>query len=181
MADEPSRERPPAPGHPPLRLPPLRLPRLPPPEEGAVVDRTPQRPPQAAADREPPRPPSPTAVGPVPRPRHPSSRPSSDPSSRPPPRPLTASAEGPLQRPLIRPRDLVAREQAQRATNAERGDERVLAGLSRLRAEAAYEAAAACPACAEARTTADDADALCDDHLAHAMGLHSEWDAIRRR
>lgn len=76
---------------------------------------------------------------------------------------------------------MVAREQAQRATAAERGDERVLAGLSRLRSEAAYEAAAACPACAEARAEADDAEALCDAHLEHAMGLHSTWDAIRRR
>ncbi len=59
-----------------------------------------------------------------------------------------------------------------------RGDLRVLQGLATLRAEHAYEVAAACPACALARA-ADGEDALCDAHLALALGMQSEWDVPR--
>lgn len=70
---------------------------------------------------------------------------------------------------------------ARAAVERSRGDERVLAGLSKLRAESAYEEAEACAACAEARSRDDDPEALCDDHLAHAMGMYSSWDAVRER
>lgn len=84
-------------------------------------------------------------------------------------------------RPGVRPKDLVARERQRADIEASRGDERVLAGLSKLRAEAAYEAADACADCEAARARDGMADALCDAHLEHAMGMHSAWDAIRRR
>jgi hypothetical protein len=88
-----------------------------------------------------------------------------------------ARQEEPMSRP--RPRDLAAAAAARAAVQRERGDERVLAGLSRLRSEAAYEAAAACSACAEARAAEARDDALCDEHLAHALGMRSRWDAPR--
>lgn len=52
---------------------------------------------------------------------------------------------------------------------------RVMQGLSALRADAAYEAAAQCQDCARERAEQDDESALCDAHLAHAMGMNSEW------
>ncbi|MBN2361404.1 MAG: hypothetical protein JXR83_18275 [Deltaproteobacteria bacterium] len=42
--------------------------------------------------------------------------------------------------------------------------------LGEIRAAAAYEQSADCPACAEARRDGDP-DALCADHLAQALGL----------
>lgn len=70
---------------------------------------------------------------------------------------------------------------ARAAVERDRGDERVLAGLSKLRADAAYEEAEVCAACTEVRARDDDPEALCEEHLAHAMGMHSSWDAIRER
>ena len=58
---------------------------------------------------------------------------------------------------------------------SERGDMRVMQGLSTLRADAAYEAAQQCDDCARERVEQDDESALCDAHLAHAMGMNSEW------
>ncbi len=84
-------------------------------------------------------------------------------------------------RPGARPKDLVARERVRAEIDATRGDERVLAGLSKLRAEAAYEAAGHCAACEQARARDGMDDALCDAHMEQALGMHSEWDAIRRR
>jgi hypothetical protein len=76
-------------------------------------------------------------------------------------------------------RPAVAGEALRGAHRGERGDERVLAGLSKLRADAAYDEASRCDDCTAARALAGDQDALCDDHLGHAMGLHSNWDAFR--
>ena len=59
--------------------------------------------------------------------------------------------------------------------NDKRGDMRVMQGLSALRADAAYEAAEQCDDCARERVEQDDESALCDAHLAHAMGMNSKW------
>ncbi|MCO4764457.1 MAG: hypothetical protein KC502_23300 [Myxococcales bacterium] len=59
--------------------------------------------------------------------------------------------------------------------NLERGNMRVAQGFSKLRTDAAFEEANDCAACTQARTESDDSDALCDDHLAQAMGMNSDW------
>ena len=60
----------------------------------------------------------------------------------------------------------------------ERGDMRVLQGLATLRAEHVYGEAERCAACETARAT-DGEDALCEAHLAQALGMQSEWDVPR--
>ncbi len=77
------------------------------------------------------------------------------------------------------PRRAAEASAARAAAQRSRGDERVLAGFSKLRTEAAYEEAEVCGACAEVRRADGDPDALCDEHLAHAMGMNSNWDAFR--
>ena len=57
----------------------------------------------------------------------------------------------------------------------ERGDMRVMQGLSKLRADAAYEAAEVCEDCIRERAEQDDEGALCEAHLAQAMGMNSNW------
>ncbi len=60
----------------------------------------------------------------------------------------------------------------------ERGDLRVMQGFAALRAEHAYAEATHCEACARARA-ADGEDALCEAHLAQALGMQSDWDVPR--
>lgn len=60
----------------------------------------------------------------------------------------------------------------------ERGDMRVLQGLATMRAERVYGEAADCAAC-EAARAADGEDALCEEHLAQALGMRSDWDVPR--
>lgn len=60
----------------------------------------------------------------------------------------------------------------------ERGDLRVLQGLATLRAEHVYDEATRCEACDAARAQ-DGEDALCEAHLAQALGMNSEWDVPR--
>ncbi len=60
----------------------------------------------------------------------------------------------------------------------ERGDMRVLQGFATLRAEHVYDEATRCPACDQARAT-DGEDALCEAHLAQALGMQSDWDVPR--
>jgi hypothetical protein len=50
-------------------------------------------------------------------------------------------------------------------------DERLRAAVQTLRTEDTYEAAAACPACRTAQEASGDASALCQQHLAKALGL----------
>ena len=60
----------------------------------------------------------------------------------------------------------------------ERGDMRVLQGFATMRAERVYDEATRCEACEQARA-ADGEDALCEVHLAQALGMHATWDAPR--
>jgi hypothetical protein len=50
-------------------------------------------------------------------------------------------------------------------------DERLRASVQDLRTQDTYEAAAACPACRAAQAQSGDASALCQPHLARALGL----------
>ena len=59
--------------------------------------------------------------------------------------------------------------------NLERGNMRVAQGFSKLRADAAFSEAETCPDCAAARAAEGDEEALCEHHLAHAMGMLSAW------
>jgi hypothetical protein len=57
----------------------------------------------------------------------------------------------------------------------ERGNLRVMQGFSKLRADSAYEAAEDCGDCVQERAEQDDESALCERHLAQAMGMESKW------
>ena len=57
----------------------------------------------------------------------------------------------------------------------ERGNLRVMQGFAAMRAERVYDEATRCEACEKARA-AEGEDALCEAHLAQALGMHSEWD-----
>ena len=59
---------------------------------------------------------------------------------------------------------------------SERGDQRVMQGFASLRAQEAYDQATCCSACDAARTSEGRDDALCDDHLAQALGMGAGWD-----
>ncbi len=59
--------------------------------------------------------------------------------------------------------------------NTDRGDMRVNQAFSKLRADDAYEQAQACAECQAERDTTGDEEALCEAHLAQAMGMNSEW------
>ncbi len=54
---------------------------------------------------------------------------------------------------------------------SERGDQRLLAALAQARAEDTYAAAKTCEACARERQATGDAEALCETHLARALGM----------
>lgn len=54
-------------------------------------------------------------------------------------------------------------------------DERVLQGLAAERADRVFGEAGACSACQQARVEAGQDDALCDDHLADALGMAGGW------
>ncbi len=56
----------------------------------------------------------------------------------------------------------------------ERGDMRVMQGFAAMRAERVYDEATRCAACDQARLT-DGEDALCEEHLAQALGMQSNW------
>ncbi len=57
----------------------------------------------------------------------------------------------------------------------ERGNMRVMQGFSKLRTDSAYEQAEQCDDCVGERAEQDDESALCERHLAQAMGMDSEW------
>ncbi|MBM4343693.1 MAG: hypothetical protein FJ100_09990 [Deltaproteobacteria bacterium] len=59
---------------------------------------------------------------------------------------------------------------------ADRGDSRLLRALAAARADEAYGAAQACDNCRALRFETDDADALCERHLAQALGVLGGWD-----
>lgn len=54
-------------------------------------------------------------------------------------------------------------------------DERTLQGLAAERADRVYGQAVACAACQRSRDEAEQADALCDEHLADALGMAGGW------
>lgn len=58
-----------------------------------------------------------------------------------------------------------------RAQRSERPEERLRQLGQEARGEAAYARAGACEACAAARRALGDETALCDKHLAEAMGV----------
>lgn len=58
----------------------------------------------------------------------------------------------------------------------ERGDTRIQRAMATLRADDAFAAAAQCPACLAERAQLQDPQALCDDHLARALGVSGGWD-----
>ena len=58
---------------------------------------------------------------------------------------------------------------------SERGNLRVQQAFAALRAEHVFAEATACAACQAAREAAGDAEALCEPHLAQALGMGSEW------
>lgn len=55
-----------------------------------------------------------------------------------------------------------------------RGNLRVMQGFAQMRADRVYTEAQVCEACQQARA-AEGEDALCEQHLAEALGMHSEW------
>lgn len=59
---------------------------------------------------------------------------------------------------------------------SERGDQRIMQGFASLRAEEAYDQAARCAGCDAARKDDGREDALCEAHLAQALGMGSGWD-----
>ena len=59
--------------------------------------------------------------------------------------------------------------------NMDRGNLRVGQAFSKLRADAAYDQADTCAECKLERDATGDVDALCDDHMAHALGMNSRW------
>ncbi len=58
---------------------------------------------------------------------------------------------------------------------SERGNLRVMQGFSKLRTDTAYEESEDCAGCARERAEQEDGSALCEAHLAQAMGMESEW------
>ena len=58
---------------------------------------------------------------------------------------------------------------------SERGNMRVQQAFATLRADHVYEQATVCAACQTARQEGADPDALCEAHLAQALGMGSEW------
>jgi hypothetical protein len=59
--------------------------------------------------------------------------------------------------------------------NLERGDMRVVQGFAALRAERVFAEAETCAACRALRSEQGDPEALCEDHLASALGMKSRW------
>jgi hypothetical protein len=57
----------------------------------------------------------------------------------------------------------------------ERGDLRVMQGFSALRADRVYDEAQICGECAAARVAEGRDDALCDAHMAEALGMQGGW------
>lgn len=57
----------------------------------------------------------------------------------------------------------------------DRGDQRVLRGLAADRADSVWTTAEACEACAAARRDSAESEALCDEHMAKALGLTGGW------
>lgn len=57
----------------------------------------------------------------------------------------------------------------------ERGNMRVQQGFAKLRSDAAFDEAESCAACRSERRDSGDEDALCEAHLAQAMGMNSAW------
>ena len=58
----------------------------------------------------------------------------------------------------------------------QRGNMKIVQGFAKLRADAVYDEQA--PACADCQTERDetgDPEALCEQHLAQAMGMDSNW------
>ncbi|MBI5610268.1 MAG: hypothetical protein HY902_15430 [Deltaproteobacteria bacterium] len=58
---------------------------------------------------------------------------------------------------------------------SERGDARLQAALAQARAADTYAAAATCEACTRERAASGDPEALCEDHLAVALGMRGGW------
>lgn len=56
-----------------------------------------------------------------------------------------------------------------------RGDMRVAQAFSKLRTDAAFEEASVCTDCLTERAASEDDEALCEAHLAQAMGMNSAW------
>ncbi|HAN32591.1 MAG TPA: hypothetical protein DCQ06_13425 [Myxococcales bacterium] len=56
-----------------------------------------------------------------------------------------------------------------------RGDVRIEQSFSELRSEATFQAAKKCEQCEQTRLELDDDDALCETHLAQALGMNSDW------
>lgn len=77
----------------------------------------------------------------------------------------------PLQSPSGQPRPRVSWVDERQN---ERGNMRVQQGFAAMRAERVYEEAAACADCQAARLESGD-DALCDVHMAQALGMSSDW------
>lgn len=57
----------------------------------------------------------------------------------------------------------------------ERGAERTMRAFASLRADAAFASAEACAACGAKRQDEGDPEALCDEHLAAALGAEGGW------
>ena len=55
--------------------------------------------------------------------------------------------------------------------NTDRGNIRLEQAMSSMRAEKVYDNAADCQACVRERAELDDEEALCEEHLAAALGM----------
>jgi hypothetical protein len=55
--------------------------------------------------------------------------------------------------------------------NTDRGNIRVEQAMSSMRAEKVYDSASDCQGCVRARAETDDEQALCEEHLAAALGM----------